>query len=169
MTSTTATTVDWSRAACRHTAPRDGTLEDHRWYPERTAGATNVAHDEKATCATCPIQAACLLASVARNEPAGIWGGAGELERRWLRRAWVADGREAGPRYRLQSELFMARLAAPGATLVAVPDRNGAGATDGRLSTYAKGSRTPACKQAASFNAVFGAVTAPKRAKRVAA
>ena len=168
------TPINWTRAPCRHTAPRDGTVEDHRWYPERADGTSNVAHAEKATCATCPIQAGCLEASVARNEPAGIWGGAGELERRFLRRAWVADGRRAGPRYALQAGLFVGRLrsqVAGGTGLVVVPDRNGPGAVDGRLSTYAKGSRTPACKQAASFNAVLGAVTAPKRTarKRVAA
>lgn len=167
--------VDWTRAACRHTAPRDGTVEDHRWYPERSRGSANVAHAEKACCATCPIRAGCLEASVARNEPAGIWGGAGELERRFLRRAWVADGRQAGPRYRLQSGLFFDRLEAQvaggpaaGQGVVAVPDRNGPGAVDGRLSTYAKGRRNPPCKQAASFNAVLGAITTPKR-KRVAA
>lgn len=171
----TITAVDWTRAACRHTAPRDGTIEDHRWYPERAPGTTNVAHAEKAFCATCPIRAGCLKASVARNEPAGIWGGAGELERRFLRRAWVADGRRAGPRYQLQAGLFFDRLEAqvapqePGdRRLLSVPDRNGPGAMDGRLSTYAKGSRSAPCKQAASFNAVLGAITSPKR-KRVAA
>lgn len=169
------TPVDWTRAACRHTAPRDGTLEAHRWFPERTPGATNAAHAEKTCCATCPIRAGCLEASVARNEPAGIWGGAGELERRFLRRAWVADGHRAGPRFVLQAGLFFDRLeaqvagAAAASGLVVVPDRNGPGAVDGRLSTYAKGRRNPPCKQAASFNAVMCAITAPKRPRRQAA
>lgn len=178
--------VDWTRAACRSTAPRDGTIEAHRWFPERTPGATNAAHAEKTCCSTCTIRDVCLQASVARNEPAGIWGGAGELERRFLRRAWVADGHKAGPRFVLQSGLFFDRLEAQvagaaaavpdrngeGAThgrRVEIPDRNGPGAVDGRLSTYAKGRRNPPCKQAASFNAVMCAITAPKRPKRVAA
>jgi WhiB family redox-sensing transcriptional regulator len=165
--------VDWTRAACLNTAPRDGTLEAHRWFPERTPGATNAAHAEKACCSTCTIRDVCLQASVARNEPAGIWGGAGELERRFLRRAWVADGRTAGSRYELQVGLFFDRLEAQvagagEAKLTSVPDRNGPGAVDGRLSTYAKGRRNAPCKQAASFNAVLGAITTPKR-KRVAA
>lgn len=149
----TITAVDWPRAACRNTAPRDGTVEDHRWYPERAPGSANVAHAEKACCATCPIRAGCLEASVARNEPAGIWGGAGELERRFLRRAWVADGRRAGPRYQLQAGLFFDRLEAQvagGAT--EVPDRNGDGATHGRRATYAKGCRCDPCSLAASFD-----------------
>ena len=157
--------VDWTRAACRNTAPRDGTIEAHRWFPERTPGATNAAHAEKTCCATCPIRAGCLEASVARNEPAGIWGGAGELERRFLRRAWVADGHRAGPRYVLQSGLFFDRLEAQVAGgAAAVPDRNGEGATHGRRATFAKGCRCDPCALAASFDGM-----AAKAAKRVAA
>jgi pyruvate/2-oxoglutarate dehydrogenase complex dihydrolipoamide acyltransferase (E2) component len=68
----------------------------------------------KAACAGCEVREACLLAAVDRNEPAGIWGGAGEARRRAVRavkgevvaaeralaaaqaEAWDADGTDGG-------------------------------------------------------------------------
>jgi WhiB family redox-sensing transcriptional regulator len=40
----------------------------------------------KATCAECPVRAACLEFALASRQHDGIWGGLDELERRRLRR-----------------------------------------------------------------------------------
>ena len=54
------------------------------WFPEpHDLRAIRYA---KALCAACPARAACLAAALARNEPAGIWGGLTAYERRSLPR-----------------------------------------------------------------------------------
>lgn len=70
---------DWRRlAVCR------GRTDD--WYPEVDDRQSIAA--AKAGCAICPVRVDCLTTSVEHDEPAGIWAGAGEDDRRHLRRAW---------------------------------------------------------------------------------
>lgn len=45
----------------------------------------------RAVCASCPVRRSCLAHALAHDEPEGLWGGADESERVWLRLA-LADG-----------------------------------------------------------------------------
>ena len=82
---------DWRRlAVCR------GRID--AWFPDpddRQAAAT-----AKAGCAICPVRVDCLTASVEHDEPAGVWAGAGEDDRRHLRRAWEQGDRQRPLPYR---------------------------------------------------------------------
>lgn len=131
----TALAGDWlDRGACID-------LPTDWFFPSTDEPGNNHAVDAKRACASCAVRAECLTAAVERNEEHGIWGGAGEDQRRWLRRAWVADGHTAGERYRTELALFFDRLEHP--RRAPVPDRNGPGATHFRRVTYARGSRDP--------------------------
>lgn len=112
----------------------------HTWFPARGPGLDSTGNAAKAVCRTCPVREACLLGSVEVNEQHGIFGGAGEAERRVLRRVWVADGRMAGPQYRLAAARFARSLEARG---TAVVDRNGPGARAGFASSHGRGARDP--------------------------
>lgn len=100
-------------------------------------------------CARCELREPCLRAAVERNEPAGVWGGAGEPRRKVLRR-----NLRRGP------EAFGAALAAHFRALDGCEDAAdrlilqsfGAGATHGRRVTYAKGCRCEPCTLAAACN-----------------
>lgn len=127
----------WRRdAACTGSAPVDGNLESHPWFPVR-GGATAKA---VATCRRCPVREACLTSALVRREQHGIHGGAGEAARRVLLRAHAAG-------------VLDVVLADHWARLDSVPgvrraNANGAGATHGRPGTYAKGCRCGACELA---------------------
>ena len=121
------------------------------FFPERDEGRDNHGDRAKAACTLCPIRTVCLDAAVARNEPAGIWGGAGEARRRQLRKV------------RSRPELYGATLAAHFRQLEGLPlgaderlllQAFGAGATHGRRCTQAKGCRCEPCLMAASFEGV---------------
>ncbi len=132
------------------------------FFPEREAGRDNHGDRAKAACALCPVREACLDGAVVRNEPAGIWGGAGEARRRQLRKV------------RGRPELYAATVQAHFAQLDGAalgPDQRlllqafGVGATHGRRCTQAKGCRCEPCLMAASFEGVVKALRS-KRAAR---
>ena len=85
---------DWNdagwrdRAACRHT---DAQL----FFPAGSTGpAVSGIEAAKAVCRSCPAQKPCLQFALETNQEAGVWGGKDEDERRKLRRAWRAGGRQ---------------------------------------------------------------------------
>lgn len=112
------------------------------WFPVRHRGGDNHGRTAKSICRGCPIRVDCLTGAVARNEQHGIWGGAGEADRRVLRRAW----RVGGPAWLTALGAHFDRLDGVDAP---VPLSHGAGATHGRRVTYARGCRCPECSLAA--------------------
>ena len=139
-------------AACRDEPPAtfyrpDG---DKSWTADRA----------RQICAGCPVRIECLQASVARCETFGVWGGAGGDLRRTLRRAWTEGGHgyreRCGCVWCAAVETHMSWLddieADRVAGVVHVPkltaDRNGDGATHGKVSTYGRGCRCGPCKAA---------------------
>jgi WhiB family redox-sensing transcriptional regulator len=74
-------------AACRVMPPE-------LFFPAGTSGAALENIDAaKAVCNACPVQNACLRFAFETKQEDGIWGGTTEVERRRLRRAWLADRR----------------------------------------------------------------------------
>lgn len=57
-------------------------------WSERRDDKERRERQAKALCCACPVQIQCLEGALARSEPAGVWGGMNEIERRQL-----ADGR----------------------------------------------------------------------------
>ncbi len=121
------------------------------FFPERDEGRDNHGDQAKAACVGCPIRAVCLDAAVARNEPAGIWGGAGEARRRQLRKV-----RPNGPLYAATLAAHFRQLEGKvlGADERLLLQVFGAGATHGKRCTQAKGCRCEPCLMAASFEGV---------------
>lgn len=145
-----------SQAACRG-------LGVERFFVERGPGTDSSGNGAKRVCASCPVFYECIESSVALDEEYGIWGGAGEAERRWLRRAWLKrpHGPEAPRGCRCDwCERLERHVAVLDGVEVEVPNRIGRGATHGRRSTQAKGCRCAACVWAAS---VFGQLAARLR------
>ncbi len=141
-----------SGPACRPSAPNKAWTD--RWFPDLDGDGGNHADPIAVdACRRCPMRAGCLMGAVARDEPAGLWGGAGEQRRRTLRRA-RAEGLE-----RLE-----AVLAAHWRQLDGTPsigDRDllrafGEGATHGRRVTHAKGCRDPHCCLATALDGLPG-------------
>lgn len=144
---------EWQRrAAC-------AALGNDRWFSDSDDGQGAHAQQAKAICARCPVAARCLDAALEPQERWGIWGGAGEAERRTFARA--RRKREHGPdpvedcacgwcaewvRHRQN----LAAIATGSRREGRPGDRNGAGATHGRRSTQARGCRCPACVASAS-------------------
>lgn len=128
---------EWTAAACRGLPPA-------WWFPDKDEPDNHGAL-AKSMCVMCPRIDDCALGSVERNEAFGIWGGFGEKDRRYLRRAWLADGRRAGPEY--ESAIVTLRSS------VAV-DSNGPRAKHGVTATYNRGCRCDPCHQAASMAGV---------------
>jgi WhiB family transcriptional regulator, redox-sensing transcriptional regulator len=116
----------------------DGQLQ----YTGFAAGkGDNHGRQAKAICQGCPVRTQCLTTAVETNEQDGIYGGAGGVRRRWLRKAWVADGRRPGPNWAAALAQHFANLdGAPGAVNV-----NGPSATHGLAATYAKGCECSDC------------------------
>jgi WhiB family redox-sensing transcriptional regulator len=59
-------------------------MDPEWWYREPPQGNYNsdrVWSEAKAICATCPVMANCLAYALEQNEPWGVWGGLGPLER----------------------------------------------------------------------------------------
>lgn len=71
----------WSRhAVCRE-------LDPAMFFPEGEGGATALIVEEaKGYCRSCPVMHECLEEALDRAEPAGVWGGLDEDERRNLLR-----------------------------------------------------------------------------------
>lgn len=67
--------MDWQRdALCKKTGPA-------LFFPEQGESS---AQDAKRVCAGCPVREKCLEYALANREPAGVWGGLDETERRRL-------------------------------------------------------------------------------------
>lgn len=131
------------------------------FFPERDEGSDNHGARAKAACALCPVREVCLLGAVAGNEPAGIWGGAGEARRRRIR---AVRGDEALLRRVLDAhwrQLDGVPLPGDQALLSVFGD----GATHGRRCTQAKGCRCEPCGMAASFEGAVKALK-PKKPRR---
>jgi len=117
-------------------------------FPVRARGRSNSGAEAKALCSSCPVLTECLVASLERREKFGIWGGAGEKDRRALLRVW---------RDRPHPEGWLPSCSCPscitigqhvGAVEVGRPSRfnsNGPNATHGRASTYNRGCHCDAC------------------------
>lgn len=81
---------DWRcQAACRDTDP-------DLFFPVGSTGlALEQIESAKVVCQACDAQPDCLEFALATNQDSGVWGGTSEEERRQLRRARVAEQREA--------------------------------------------------------------------------
>ena len=100
---TTKATPDWEYALCAQTDPGI-------FFPTGKGGQiTNAVTQAKGVCSRCPIRKACLEWALETAEPAGVWGGMDEHERRqglgvvesqmdrcWERREWIEERRAAG-------------------------------------------------------------------------
>lgn len=140
------------RAACAG-------LGNARWFADTDDGQGAHAQQAKQVCASCPVAPICLDAALEQHEDWGIWGGAGEAERRTFARCRPARPHGPDPadgcpcrwcsewaRHRVNLDAIAAgsrNTGSPG-------DRNGPGATHGRRATYARGCRCPACISSAS-------------------
>jgi len=72
---------DWQRlGACR------GANSAVFFHPDSERGSARQAREANAKriCHSCPVRAECLRHAIAVQEPYGIWGGLGEIERRQL-------------------------------------------------------------------------------------
>ena len=145
---TTLNTAVLASGACRG-------LPNEWFFPEREEGADNHGADAKAACALCPVRTDCLRLAVERNEPVGIWGGAGEARRRQLRRVQSRPGVFEATMAAHFAQLDGAVLGADQRLLLA---SFGAGAVHGKRCTQAKGCRCEPCKMAASFEGVVKAM-----------
>lgn len=76
-----------STAACR------GPGSELFFPTGHTGPAVEAIEAAKIVCGACPVTAECLGYAFATNQPAGIWGGRTEEERRDLRPAWLARRR----------------------------------------------------------------------------
>lgn len=63
------------------------TVPPDAWHSDAGNPAQTAA---RAVCDSCPVRWSCLAHSLAHDEPEGLWGGADESERVWLRLA-LAD------------------------------------------------------------------------------
>lgn len=81
---------DWrDHAACRSTDP-------DLFFPIGSTGpAIEQIESAKAVCMQCEAQRSCLEFALVTNQESGIWGGTSEEERRKLRKAWLAQQRQA--------------------------------------------------------------------------
>jgi WhiB family redox-sensing transcriptional regulator len=131
---------------------------DADFFPERTTGTANHGRQAKAICAQCPALVECLEGALDRREEFGIWGGAGEDERRDLGRAYRK--RTAIPEaWTSKLELHIRRLDGDD---VGVSNRNGPGATHGLRVTYNRGCRCRPCRFAMKDD--VARITSRKRA-----
>lgn len=133
------------------------------FFPEREAGQDNHGDQAKAACRVCPVREACLEGAVERNEPAGIWGGAGEARRRQLRKV---RGRPAILAATLRAHFRQLDGLPLGADERLLLQAFGAGATHGKRCTQAKGCRCEPCLMAASFEGVVKTLR-PRRKRPV--
>lgn len=124
-----------------------GACRDHPiawWFPEKALGADNHGRQAKAICATCPVIRECLEAALDRGEDHGIWGGAGEDQRRGLNRLY--QHRHTTPdAWSAAIDRHLRRLTGE---RLPPENRNGPNATDGLRVTYNRGCRCRACRLA---------------------
>lgn len=162
--------------ACNQTITRDGgprvlwllglfavvdtSWDPALWFPEKGGGAA-----ARRVCASCPVRFDCLDYAVHAREEFGIWGGVGEQVRRELRAtlagrtAWLwLLGLHAEVSLRPHRRIYLIEVqdqfdrldefAASGVMPVGALNTNGAGATHGKASTYARGCRCELCRTA---------------------
>lgn len=79
----------WGDAICSSTDP-------DAFYPEK-GGSTREA---KRICRNCPVRTECLAYAISAGEPAGVWGGMSERERRRLAKAGQLNAQEAQTTHR---------------------------------------------------------------------
>jgi len=73
------------QASCRQ-------LDPGVFFPAGDLVAQEI-EDAKAICESCPVQSDCLQFALENKQEDGIWGGTDEVERRRLRRVWLAGRR----------------------------------------------------------------------------
>jgi WhiB family redox-sensing transcriptional regulator len=73
--------MDWRhRAACR------ATVDPELFFPVGTSGpALQQVIEAKTVCHRCPVSAECLRWALDTDQPAGVWGGLSEDERRHIK------------------------------------------------------------------------------------
>lgn len=144
------------RAACKGKTPA-------LWFPTLDDPDNHGQH-AKTICATCPVREQCLIDAVSTRQMHGILGGAGEKQRRPLRRAWL----EGGIRWTMTVAAHWKRLAGDRLDVfeAGLLDANGDRATHGLPGSYSKGCRCSACTMAASMR---GADAKVQRRHKVAA
>lgn len=152
-------TASSEQPACAPGAPAVAALTAQErtavWFPEARPGTSNHGLEAIRICTGCPIRETCLREAVARGEPAGIWGGAGQSRRRVLRRAFVAG------RYdRVAAAHFRTLDNVEHPTDRYLLQAFGEGATHGRRVTYARGCDCEPCTLSASFETVSKGGTA---------
>ncbi|MBV6448552.1 WhiB family transcriptional regulator [Nitrosomonas sp.] len=126
--------ADTSAAAC---LGADETL----FFPERREGQANHGSEAKQICASCPIIVGCLVDALEGRIDHGIWGGAGESERRLLGRLYHNRRRDP-QRWAEALRRHISALTGCGEELV---NRNGPGASCGKAATFNRGCRCAAC------------------------
>lgn len=139
----------WAAAACVELAQRVGRRKvSEVFFPEK-GGDSSYA---KSLCATCPLVAPCLVASIEQHEEHGVWGGAGENHRRSLAAAWArrehdepvpVEACSCGWCVVLRRHLRRLR-----GEVAPVVNRNGPGAEHGVPATYERGCRCLGCTRA---------------------
>lgn len=131
--------MSWfARAACRGADP-------NIWFPTLD-DTDNHGRQAKLICTTCPVRLDCLVDALQRNEDGGIWGGAGEDQRRGLARTLPAATHDPD---RLPDVCGCSWCTSVRALFAGeLVDRNGPGATHGRRVTYNRGCRCFACRLA---------------------
>lgn len=128
-------------------------LGHERFFPKKGVGEDSTQSEGKAICAKCPVLMECLEDALVHNDQDGLWGGAGEAERRYLRKGWLrrkhGPGVVAGCSCTWCTDLrrHLRRL---DGVKPAVRNRNGKGATHGLRITYNRGCRCAPCRWSAS-------------------
>lgn len=81
---------DWrEKAACRDADP-------DLFFPIGSTGlAVEQIHLAKEICESCSARSDCLEFALTTNQESGVWGATSEEERRRVRRAWLAQQRQA--------------------------------------------------------------------------
>lgn len=124
------------------------------FHPERPESGEDDphAHEARAICRVCPVVGACLEQALTVNEKRGLWGGLSDRGRRRLRPVFVerahdfdADCEDVGCRWCVAMRAHLSRLESGERQ-----QTNGAHASHGIRSTYARGCRCSACVFSAS-------------------
>lgn len=120
------------------------------WFPTKGKGKSNVGHEAKVICGSCPVARDCLTYAVSRREKFGIWGGCGGTILRALRTIWVNERECDGYGWENDCDCkwceTIFEVIEHGKSLNA----NGDGATHGLRVTYARGCRCFPCRLVAS-------------------
>lgn len=92
----------WSVDALCVTPEYNPDFRPDLWFPSQGGGA-----EARAVCRQCPVRFECLTTAVVDREEHGIWGAAGELTRRRLRRILDTQG---ATRMRIAAQDHLDRL-----------------------------------------------------------